>query len=405
MAPTRHKDCRQVIRANKSKLPRRQNSSRSIETTTTTLSLFQVLIMRLAFRPLALLLSTTTTATSALHQLQRPSTAFFVGHHFRDSFSRRMMSSNSASGSASTSEESNKVRVALCQFSVTSNKEANHKTAADYIDRAAKQGAQLVVFPEIWNSPYATSAFPEYAEILPNVGDDQCPADNSSSSQLLMDLAKQYGIFIIGGSIPESDDGKVYNTCLVYDPTGKVVAKHRKVHLFDIDVPGGITFKESDTLTAGNSLTTFPFHKDLDIGVGICYDIRFALPAMLMCQMNPKCKLLVYPGAFNMTTGPAHWEILQRGRALDNQCFVLTVSPARTEPPTEEGKYPHYTAWGHSTIVSPWGDIIAKADEKESLVVCDLDLDRVDEVRTSIPIRQQKRDDLYQLTDFSSETL
>ena len=305
-----------------------------------------------------------------------------------------------ASSSSDSNNESNKLRVALCQFHVTPDKKTNHATAADYLDRAAAQGAQLAVLPEIWNSPYATSAFPEYAEHLPNIGDTQCPTTDAASSQLLMEKAKEHQMFIVGGSIPESDGGKVYNTCLVYDPTGTVVAKHRKVHLFDINVPGGISFFESDTLSPGNTLTTFATPQ-CDIGVGICYDIRFALQAMLMCQDKPNCKLLIYPGAFNMTTGPAHWELLQRARAIDNQCYVLTASPARTEAPAEEGKYPHYTAWGHSTIVSPWGDVVVKADETESLVVCDLDLGRVEEVRTSIPIRTQQRNDLYKLEDVS----
>jgi omega-amidase len=303
--------------------------------------------------------------------------------------------------SSTTNSNSDKLRVALCQFHVTPDKEMNHATAADYIDRAAAEGAVLVVLPEIWNSPYATSAFKEYAEVLPQVGDTE--AKSSPSSALLMERAKQHQVWIVGGSIPEVEaDGNVYNTCLVYSPTGTVVAKHRKVHLFDISVPGGITFRESDTLSPGNSLTSFSLRDDLDVGIGICYDIRFPLQAMLMCQSKPNCKLLIFPGAFNMTTGPAHWELLQRARALDNQCFVVTASPARTPAPEQEGKYPHYTAWGHSTCVDPWGAVVAKADEKEALILCDLEISRVDEVRTSIPIRNQKRTDLYKLEEVST---
>jgi omega-amidase len=104
-----------------------------------------------------------------------------------------------------------------------------------------------------------------------------------------------------------------------------------------------------------------------------------------------------------MTTGPAHWELLQRARALDNQCFVITASPARTTASPEESssssKYPHYTAWGHSTVVSPWGDIVATTDEKEGLVIADLDLSKVEEIRRSIPIGNQKRPDLYKLEE------
>lgn len=161
-------------------------------------------------------------------------------------------------------------RVALCQFPVTEHKDTNHKTASDYLTRAAEGGAQLAVLPEIWNSPYATAAFAEYAEVLPKVGDTT--ADTSPSAQLLMDHAKASAMFIVGGSVPEDDGGKIYNTCLVINPQGKVVAKHRKVHLFDIDVPGGITFRESDTLSPGESITAFDGGDVFGmVGVGIWY--------------------------------------------------------------------------------------------------------------------------------------
>ena len=122
--------------------------------------------------------------------------------------------------------------------------------------------------------------------------------------------------------------------------------------------------------------------------------------------------MLVYPGAFNLTTGPAHWELLQRARAVDNQCFVLTASPARTtleevennsmikkEDDANGKKYPHYTAWGHSTAINPWGEVIGTCDEKESIVICDLDMSKVKEMREGIPTSKQKRSDLYKLLE------
>ena len=114
-----------------------------------------------------------------------------------------------------------------------------------------------------------------------------------------------------------------------------------------------------------------------------------------------KNTLLVCLGAFNLTTGPAHWELLQRARAVDGQCYVLTASPARSDPPdeTDENKYPHYAAWGHSTAVSPWGEVIATCDEKENVVIVDLDMSKVEEMRQSIPTASQKRNDLYALSD------
>ena len=167
-------------------------------------------------------------------------------------------------------------RIALLQVPVTESKSTNLKTASDYVQKAHDAGAKLTVLPEIWNSPYATSAFPDYAEILPNVGDklmEEVSDINGwgqwgQSSRLLMTLAKQYNMYIIGGSIPEQRDDKIYNTCLIINPNGEVVGKHRKVHLFDIDVPGGICFKESDTLTAGDGVTYFDVDGLGRIGVG-----------------------------------------------------------------------------------------------------------------------------------------
>uniref|UniRef100_A0A6G1RQB3 omega-amidase n=1 Tax=Hypotaenidia okinawae TaxID=2861861 RepID=A0A6G1RQB3_9GRUI len=164
-----------------------------------------------------------------------------------------------------------------------------------------------------------------------------------------------------------------------------MLAKHRKVHLFDINIPGKIQFKESETLSPGNSLSMFdtPYCK---VGLGICYDIRFAEMAQIYGQQG--CQLLIYPGAFNLTTGPAHWELLQRGRAVDNQVYVATVSPARDEKSS-------YIAWGHSTVVNPWGEVIAKAGAEETVVYTDIDMKKLAEIRQQIPILSQKRCDLY----------
>jgi omega-amidase len=208
---------------------------------------------------------------------------------------------------------------------------------------------------------------------------------------MLTRKAKEKKIWIVGGSVPEKDsqDAKLYNTCVIINPEGEIVGKHRKVHLFDINVPGKITFKESDSLSPGNEATlidTFPWGP---LGVGICYDIRF--PEYAMMLRSKGAKILVYPGAFNMTTGPAHWELLQRARAVDNQLYVISCSPARDE--SSGG----YVAWGHSTIVSPWGDIVAKAGPGEEVVNAEIDLKNVEEMIDNIPCWTQKRNDMYDL--------
>ncbi|XP_035227693.1 omega-amidase NIT2-like [Stegodyphus dumicola] len=194
-------------------------------------------------------------------------------------------------------------------------------------------------------------------------------------------------IYVSLGTFPESHQGKLYNTCLAFGPNGDVLAKHRKVHLFDIDIPGKITFKESAALTAGDTLTMFKIGK-WNVGLGVCYDIRFPLMANLYAEKG--CQLLIYPGAFNMTTGPAHWELLQRARAVDNQLYVATISPARDENSS-------YNAWGHSSLISPWGNTVSTTDEKEGIIYGDIDLEYVHEVREQIPITKQQRHDLYDI--------
>ncbi|KAI8874500.1 carbon-nitrogen hydrolase, partial [Backusella circina FSU 941] len=187
-------------------------------------------------------------------------------------------------------------------------------------------------------------------------------------------------------SIPERDpSGKIFNTLTAYDPSGKMIAKHRKVHLFDIDVPGKIKFKESDTLTGGDWLTHVET-KYGKFGMGICYDIRF--PEMAMIAARSGCIAMIYPGAFNMTTGPLHWELLQRSRANDNQMYVAACSPARDLSA-------EYHAWGHSTVVGPKGEVIVTCDEKETIVYADIDPELVKETRTNIPLYHQRRFDIY----------
>jgi len=254
------------------------------------------------------------------------------------------------------------------------SKSDNLSQAVKLIEEASSNGATVVALPECFNSPYGSKYFKEYSETIPG-----------NTTKVLSEAAAKSKIFLIGGSIPEVDDGKLYNTCTVFNPEGEIVAQHRKIHLFDIDIPGKITFKESETLSCGNTLTTFdtPACK---IGIGICYDIRFAEIAQLYAREG--CGVLLYPGAFNMTTGPMHWELLQRARALDNQLYVGAISPARDTAAD-------YIAWGHTTMVNPWGEVIGKADEKQQIIYADIDLDVLKTVRQQIPVTVQRRTELY----------
>lgn len=205
------------------------------------------------------------------------------------------------------------------------------------------------------------------------------------------EAVKDAGMYIIGGSVPEVDQhGRVYNCSMSVSPQGVLVAKHRKLHMFDIDVPGGIKFTESDVLSAGGDVTVFEAPQlNCNIGIGICYDVRFAELAMVMTRRHA-VQLLVYPGAFNMTTGPMHWELLMRARALDNQVYVVGCSPARDE---REG----YVAWGHSMLVDPWGKVLVEAGSEPDLVIAEVDLAQLAAARRAIPVGKQRRDDIYRL--------
>ncbi|XP_003740998.1 omega-amidase NIT2 [Galendromus occidentalis] len=274
-----------------------------------------------------------------------------------------------------------KFRLACLQLCLRGDKQASLAHARLMIDKAVKEGgAQMVCLSECFAIPYGPQFFRPNAELVPD----------GETSQMLKQAAEENKVFLVGGSMSEKDAAdRLYNTCLVYDPEGKLVATHRKVHLFDIDIPGKITFKESDSFTAGDHLTTFdtPYCR---VGLGICYDIRFAPMAQIYRQRG--CKLLLYPGAFNMVTGPLNWELLCRGRAVDNQLYVASVSPARDTSAS-------YVAFGHTMVASPRGTVVSSTDENESIVYADIDLDEVQAAREQIPIGAQIRADLYAVED------
>lgn len=276
---------------------------------------------------------------------------------------------------------SQNLKIALIQLAAGSNKQTNLKRVNEYVSKALKEkpDLNLVMLPECFNSPYSVSEFRNYAEQIPQ----------GETTSFLSELAKKNGIFVIGGSIPElGSDDKIYNTSLSFDPQGKIIGKHRKVHLFDIDIPGGITFQESVTLTGGDKSTVFNLKGFGNIGLGICYDIRFPELAMSAAREPSNSFAMFYPGAFNTTTGPLHWHLLARARSIDNQIYTVLCSPARD---TSSG----YHAYGHSLVVDPSGKIIAEAGEGEEIVYCELNGGAIERSRAGIPITRQRRFDVY----------
>ena len=237
--------------------------------------------------------------------------------------------------------------------------------------------ADLIMLPEMWNGPYDAKRFPDFAE-----------PEGGPSRQFLSALAKEKHVYLCGGSIAERDGERIYNTAYVFDPDGSEIAKHRKMHLFDIDVTGGQRFFESDTLSPGDRVTVFstPFCR---IGLCICYDFRFPELARLMVDRG--AEVILVPAAFNMTTGPAHWELLFRSRAVDNQVYTVGTAPAR-DPDAS------YQSWGHSIVCSPWGDVLRQADERETVFITALDLARLNTIRRELPLLRHRRTDLYSVT-------
>lgn len=285
------------------------------------------------------------------------------------------------------------VKLACIQLASGADKAANLAHARDKVHEAASTGAKIIILPECFNSPYGCDYFPSYAEHLTPYPPS---AEQSPSYHALSTMAKETGTYLIGGSIPEAVVGgaeqtdkskiKYYNTSLVFGPKGELLATHRKVHLFDIDIPGKITFRESDVLSPGNKVTIVDLPEYGKIAVAICYDIRF--PELGTIAARKGCFALVYPGAFNLTTGPLHWKLLGQGRAVDNQVYVVMCSPARDMSA-------HYPAWGHSLVVDPMAQVVVEAEEGETIVTAELTGEKIEETRKGIPLRDQRRYDVY----------
>lgn len=266
------------------------------------------------------------------------------------------------------------MKIALLQMPVTMDKAENLRIAAEYVSRAAEGGAEMAVLPEMFCCPYDNACFPRYAD--PRGG---------MIYAALSDMARENGITLVGGSMPERDGERIYNTSFVFDPQGREIARHRKVHLFDIDIAGGQRFFESDTLSAGEDITLFEAGGHT-FGLCICFDIRF--PEMFRCMALKGAEAVIVPAAFNMTTGPMHWELTFRMRAVDNQVFTLGAAPARDE---QSG----YVSYANSIVCSPWGNVLARAGAEPDILFAELAFDEIPKVRAQLPLLSARRAEVY----------
>lgn len=274
-------------------------------------------------------------------------------------------------------ENADSLFIGLIQMKVVSSKEENISKMEQMVKAAADKGAKMAVLPEMFNCPYDNSLFRSYAEI-----------EGGFTYKKLSNSAKENNIYIVGGSIPEIDDAnRVYNTCYIFDSKGNKIGKHRKMHLFDINVEGGQYFKESDALSAGNSMTVFdtPYGK---MGAEICFDIRF--PELSRLMVLKGAKVIFVPGAFNMTTGPAHWELLFRARSLDNQIYTVGAAPASNYEAS-------YISYGNSLVADPWGKITGRLGQDEDILIQEIDMSKVEKIRGELPVLSGLRKDVYKI--------
>ncbi|MBR8255426.1 carbon-nitrogen hydrolase family protein [Burkholderia ambifaria] len=256
-------------------------------------------------------------------------------------------------------------RVAALQMVSTPDVARNLAEAGRLIAEAAGDGAQLVLLPE-------------YFCFMGHRDTDKLalaePYRDGPIQQFLAQAAQRHGIWVIGGTLPlkAPEPDRVLNTTLVFDPSGHEAARYDKIHLFNFE-KGDESFDEARTIRAGETVVTFdaPFGR---VGLSVCYDLRFP---ELYRRMGD-CALIVVPSAFTYTTGRAHWEMLLRARAVENQCYVLAAAQGGKH---ENGR----RTWGHSMLIDPWGEIVAVRDEGASVVTGALDPQRIADVRQSLP--------------------
>ena len=261
---------------------------------------------------------------------------------------------------------------AVVQMTSVADRTHNLERAGHWIGEAARAGARLCALPENFS-------FMREEGVRPHPGAE--PLDGPSS-RFLRDQAKQHGIVIAGGSFPEAVPGeeRVYNTSLVIGEDGEVRAVYRKIHLFDIDLPG-VSLRESAAVAPGDALALAQTCAG-QLGLSICYDVRF--PELYRELVSRGAQILLVPSAFTVPTGRDHWEVLLRARAIENQCYLLAAAQFGAHSARRE-------SYGRSLIVDPWGTVLATAADGEGIALAELSLDRLQEIRRRLPALQHRR--------------
>ena len=271
--------------------------------------------------------------------------------------------------------EGRKLRVAAIQMSSTPDKEGNKETAEALIREAVSAGADLVALPELWSCHGLDEAYRENAESVPG-----------PTTDFLGELARELGIYLLGGSILEGDPGaqRLSNTSTFFDPSGEMTAVYRKIHLFDVKVSDR-EYLESANIAPGSEIVTAKAGA-ATLGLSVCYDVRF--PELYRLLALRGAEILAVPAAFTLQTGKDHWELLLRARAVENQAFV--VAPAQWGQKAD-GRW----TYGRSMIVDPWGTVLATCPDRDGHALATLDLDYLDRFRAEFPALTNRRPETY----------
>jgi predicted amidohydrolase len=258
------------------------------------------------------------------------------------------------------------LRAAAIQLNSTDDKDRNLATANRLVRAAAADAAELIVLPEKFNVLGTPRDYREGAETL-----------DGPTVAWARDAARELGVDLVAGSIAERREGreKLSNTSVHVGPDGELKAVYRKIHMFDV-VVGGVEYRESELEEPGEDIVVSETADGLPLGMTVCYDLRF--PELYRILAVHGARVIAIPSAFTKVTGRAHWEILIRARAIENQAFVVAADQIGTHPPDKE-------SFGGSMIVDPWGEVLARAPDEECFVAADLDLGRQDEVREKLP--------------------
>ncbi len=267
------------------------------------------------------------------------------------------------------------MRAAAVQLNSNNDKDRNLEVAARLVAEAARDGAELVVLPEKWN-------------LLGTPDDLHAGAEELEGESLMAarGWARELGIDLVAGSIAERVEGeeKLFNTSTLIDPHGEITAVYRKIHLFDVEV-GGAVYRESDAEQPGEEIVTAAA-AGVELGLSVCYDLRF--PELYRILAVRGARVITVPSAFTLVTGRAHWEVLLRARAIENQAFIVAADQVGEAPP-------HYHSYGHSAIVDPWGVVLAQAPDGERVIAADLDLSEQQRIRESLPSLANRRPQAY----------